>query len=231
MPSSQYTSFVGSKFHPDGAARTFPGNTIICFVDPQRHANVFQECVWAQEQLQGMQCRYKFGFLPPDSFHMTVFELLCDQVRTIQKWSRFLPLSASLEETDRFFLSKVSEAPAPAGFRMRYRFIRWPASIEVKPADQETERALWSYRNQVSEITGVRFPDHDSYRFHITLAYPLIELESTEQREVLMTFEKIEQRLGRSFGTFDAASPQLVFFDDMFKFVPAEERHTLTTRR
>jgi hypothetical protein len=231
MSPSRYTPFVGSKFYSDGTARTFPGNTIICFVDPHRHANVFQECVWAQEQLQGMQCRYKFSFLPPDSFHMTVFELLCDQVRTPQKWSRFLPLSASLEETDRFFLSTVSETPAPAGFRIRYRFIRWPTSIEVEPADQETALALQNYRNRISEITGVRFPDHDSYRFHITLAYPLIELEPAEQRELLATFERIEQRLGRSFGTFDAASPQLVFFDDMFKFVPEGERHMLTTRQ
>jgi hypothetical protein len=37
--------------------------------------------------------------------------------------------------------------------------------------------------------------------------------------------------LGRSFGTFDAASPQLGFVDDMFKLVPEGERLMLTTRQ
>ena len=230
MSSIQYTTAVGSKFHPDGTVRSYPGNTIICFVDPSRHAGVFQECVWAQKQLQGMRCRHKFGFLPPDSFHMTVIELLCDQVRIPRKWSRFLPLSASLEETDHFFLSKASQTPAPTELKMRYKLVCEPATIEVEPADEKTGQALEDYRNRISEITGVRFSDHDTYKFHISLAYNLVKLNSAERQEMLRTLEKIDQRLKRSFGVFRTASPQLAFFDNMFRFVTEGERHTLVTR-
>lgn len=51
--------------------------------------------------------------------------------------------------------------PVPDSLRMRYRLIREPALIELEPADEETETAIWRYRNQIAEVTGVRFPDYD----------------------------------------------------------------------
>lgn len=230
MSSFQYTEHIGEKFHPDRSVRTFPGNTIICFVDPQQHAGIFQECVWAQEQLKAMQCQHKFGFLPPDSFHMTVFQLLVDQPRIAEHWSPFLPHTASLEEMDRFVIEKVANIPAPMGFRIRYKFIRKPATIEVEPADLETEHTLRRYRKRISEATGVQYPDHDSYKFHISFAYHLIKLTPEEEAERQAIFAKIDTRLQETFGVFETTSPQLVFFDDMFTFVPESERHTLTTR-
>lgn len=230
MSSPQYTRHVGEKFYPDGSARTFPGNTIICFVEPERHASIFDACVWAQEQLRGMSCEHKFGFLPPDSFHMTVIELVCDQVRLPQKWSRYLSLEISLKESDRFFLANVARVPAPTGFRMRYKLTHEPATIQVEAADAETEESLRQYRKQIAEATGVWHPNHNRYTFHISLAYLLIKLTPEEEAEYQATLAKINARLEKTFGIFETSSPQLTFFDDMFKFVPENERHTLTTR-
>lgn len=177
-----------------------------------------------------MPCQDKFAFLPPDSFHMTVSDLVCDQVRIPQKWSRFLSLDASLEACDRFFISNVPTVPTPAGFRMRYKFIRKHATIELEAADAYTQQSLREYRHQISDVTGVRHPNHDRYNFHISLAYELIELTPEEEAERQATFAKIDARLEKTFGIFETSSPQLTFFDDMFKFVPENARHTLTTR-
>lgn len=46
-----YTKAVGTKFHPDGTFRHFPGNTVISMcvdVEP-----LFSELVWAQEGRSG----------------------------------------------------------------------------------------------------------------------------------------------------------------------------------
>jgi hypothetical protein len=184
-----------------------------------------------------MECEHKFGFLPPDSFHMTVSELVCDQVRIPQKWSRYLSLEASLEQCDRFFISKacpdkgrVAAVPPPTGFRMRYKFICEQATIQLEAANAETEESLREYRHHISEATGVRHPHHDRYKFHISLAYQLIKLTPEEEAERQATFAKINARLEKTCGIFETSSPQLVFFDNMFKFVPESKRHTLTTR-
>jgi hypothetical protein len=230
MPAIRYTPAVGSKFHQDGSVRTFPGNTIICAVDPQRQVDVYREVLWAQNTLRAMACSDKFAFLPPESFHMTVMELLCDQVRTTSNWSDQLSLNAPLDETDRFFMDTVVTVPAPTAIRMRYSHMRKPGLIALEPADQETVAALAEFRDGIAQVTGLRFPNHDSYGYHISLVYNLVELDEFDQTEVTLTFERINERLTKTFGNFGPDAPELVFFDNMFRFVPASQRHTLTTR-
>ncbi len=230
MSSAKYTRSVGSKFHTDGSVRTFPGNTIICTVDPERQPVVYGETLWAQQALRAMDCSDKFAFLPPASFHMTVMELLCDQVRTASNWSNQLPLTASLEETDQFFMATVTDIPPPATLRMRYSHMRKPGLIALEPADEIIAKALADYRDALAQATGVRFANHDTYGYHISLVYNLIELDLDEQAEVERTFERINDRLSETFGQFEPEAPKLVFFDDMFRFVPANQRHALTTR-
>ncbi len=230
MSPTRYTPSVGSKFHEDGSVRTFPGNTIICTVDPERQPVVYEEALWAQQALRAMACSAKYAFLPPASFHMTVMELLCDQVRTASNWSDRLPLTASLEETDRFFMERIAPIPTPAPIRMRYSHMRSPGLIALDPEDDATTNTLADYRDAVAQATGVRFANHDTYGYHISLVYNLIELELDEQAEVERTFEQIHDRLSETFGRFEPQAPELVFFDDMFRFVPANQRHALTTR-
>ena len=139
MQGGQYTQHVGQKFYADGSVRAFPGNTILCFVDIERHTAVYERTLSVQAELLAMPWHAKFTLLPPSSFHMTVMDLLVDEVRTPARWSSKIPLSATLEETDTFFLATVPTVPVPERFRMRYTGIRKPAMIELEPADQETE--------------------------------------------------------------------------------------------
>lgn len=230
MPSTKYTLAVGSKFHADGTVRAFPGNTIICTVDPQQQSVVYRQALWAQQALRAMQCSDKFAFLPPASFHMTVMELLCDQVRTASNWSDRLPLTASLDETDRFFIKTAASVPAPNAIRMRFSHMRQPGLIALEPCDEETATSLTDYRDAIAQVTGVRFANHDSYGYHISLVYNLIELDAQDQLEVNTTFQRINEHLEKSFGMFEPDAPELVFFDSMFEFVPENQRQTLTTR-
>jgi hypothetical protein len=177
-----------------------------------------------------MECSDKFAFLPPSSFHMTVMELLCDQVRVASNWSNRLPLTASLAETDHFFLETVPPVPVPATLRLRFSHMRKPGLIALEPWDEETATSLTDYRDAIAQVTGVRFANHDSYGYHISLVYNLIELDAQDQLEVDATFQRINEHLEKSFGTFEPGAPELVFFDSMFEFVPENQRQTLTTR-
>lgn len=227
---TRYTPEVGRKFYGDGSAREFPGNTIICFVPPDSAA--YALALWLMDGARALPFAHKFALLPPSSLHMTVMELLTDQTRRPEKWSAQLPLDAPLEETDQFFLRTVPGAPAPATFHMRYAGVRQRPglSITLLPASEDDARALRAYRDAVSRATGVRFADHEAYRYHISLAYLLMELEPDEEAALAQYFTDRDPILREKFGVFQTGQPQLVFFDDMFRFVPASGRGALKTR-
>ena len=155
--SNQPTTAIGQKFHADRTVRAFPGNTIICFMEPESHS--YQQVEWLQTEMKKLPFAHKFGFLPPSSFHMTVMELLCDQVRVAERWSADLSLDAPLTEMDAFFMARVPPIAPPAALRMRFREIsQWSLALYLEPADEETAVSLQTYRNAVSEKTAVRFP-------------------------------------------------------------------------
>ncbi len=75
MASHQFTSAVGQKFHANGSARVFPGNSVICFIGTENPC--YQQAVWLQEQVSQQPFGSRFALLPPGSFHMTVIDLVC----------------------------------------------------------------------------------------------------------------------------------------------------------
>jgi hypothetical protein len=228
--SPRYTHEVGRKFYPDGAPRIFAGNTTICFVDPDgplgRAAQAFQQALAAT-------FGPRFALLPPSSFHMTTMELLCDEIRTPERWSAQLPLDAPIAATDPFFIERVTPLPAPAGLTMRVTSIghRHGMLLNLEPADAATGEALWAYREAVATATGVRFPDHASYWFHISLAYRIIELDAAEEAALAEFAATWLPRLRDVGAAIALPPPTLTFFDDMCRFVTVEERHTLRTRQ
>ena len=218
-----YTSEVGRKFYADGRPRTFAGNTIICFVSPESH--IFHLGEWVQTQIRELPYAHKFALLPPSSFHMTVMELLCDEVRLPASWTPWLPLDAPLAQTDQFFINALADMPPPAAMRLRFREVApYNFAIYLEPADRETDQALRTYRDQVAEATGVRFADHDSYQFHISLAYRLIELTEEEEEGLTQTLAHLSRHLHDDFGIFQPPAPQLAFFEDMFHFAMSPAR-------
>ena len=164
---------------------------------------------------------------------MTVFDLLCDQVRQPEKWSSALDLDAPLEETDLYFIETVANVTPPTGFRMVFDQLSIGTSglsLGLLPADEETATAVYQYRDDLANATGVRSPDHDSYSFHLSLGYGIITLTDLEAHQLQQFAKHVNQRLNRTFGVFDTGQPILTFFDDMFDFVPVNQRDTLVSR-
>lgn len=228
--ATQYTREVGRKFYADGSPRLFPGNTIICFVAPA--SPVGRAAIAFQEDLGRQPYGAKFTLLPPASLHMTVMELLCDQVRAPERWSAQLALDVDLVASDGFFLERVPALPAPTGLTMQVDglFSSSHVMLTLQPGDAAVGAALRAYRAAVVAATGVRFPDHDSYGFHISLAYRLVELTPDEERALAELNRAWTPRLREAGAAVALPPPQLTFFDDMTRFVTAPERHTLRSR-
>lgn len=224
-----YTREVGRKFRPDGSPNLFAGNTTLCFIDPEsplgRGAQAFQQALAAA-------FGPSFTLLPPASFHMTTMDLLCDDVRVPERWSALLPLDAPLAATDAFFVERMAPLRAPTGLTMRVTGIGHGDNIwlDLEPADTATGEAMRAYREAVAVATGVRPPDHDRYWYHVSLAYRIFELDVAEQAALDALAAVWLPRLGAVGASVALPPPVLAFFDDMFRFVTAGERHRLRGR-
>jgi hypothetical protein len=225
----RYTPAVGSKFNPDGSIHTFAGNTVICYTPPDSHA--YQQGEWVQDEFRRLPIAHKYALMPPSSFHMTVFELINHSFRNPVKWPQGVALDTPLEAMDQYFIERVPQVETPENFRMRCTGLRGGGIlIKLAPADDETEQRIWAYRRALAAATQLHTPDFDQYGFHMTLAYRLIELEPDEEQIEREFFERVGAQLRETWGIFDTGKPHLTFFDDMYRFVTVDERHTLKTR-
>ena len=123
IPSSTY----GKKFSEGGRVLEFPGNTVICRISPQ--SKQFHLLVRIRQQLKAQPWAEKFFFLPPSSYHMTVFEGVCDQVRQPERWTVKLPLDAKLEEVDTFFVEAWKDVKKPSTIDMSYFRMWWKPRV------------------------------------------------------------------------------------------------------
>ena len=209
----------GCKFKPDGSVREFRGTTIISFVP---EGSPLGRCAMqTRDIIADTPAARGYAFLPSSSYHMTVMELLDENEHRADFWSQHLSLGCPLEKVDDFMLNTIKTVEPLAGsIEMRFRNIRAynGISIQLDPANSQTDRALRAYRNRVSAATGVRKPDHDEYVFHIGLGYRIAKLDHGQTAELETALQKAHNSLTTSRETFLVDAPQLTFFNDMFEF-------------
>ena len=215
-----FTPAVGAKFHPDGRVRRFPGSSLICPLADDAPQRPVLDRLMDGFRRRGFARR--FVELPRSRHHMTVFDLVCDQVRQPERWSRRLPLDAPLARVDGALAGWLAAVdPWPAELRMRFADVG-PSDVtlhlRLDPATDATRAALATFREAVSAATGIRHPVHDRYRFHISLAYQRIWMDADERRAFEGFVDGAAASLGEAFGELVLGPPRLTLFDDMFAF-------------
>lgn len=218
------------KFHQNGKIKWFPGNTIVSNLYPD--PNVVNTIQKIQKEYQALPFAQKYSFLPIESVHMTVFELLCHFNRSPEKWSEFLNLDESLEKIDEFFHNKLESLPFIQNLKMKPLQIR-STVLEVDPGDEETNRRLKAFRDQLTEATGVKFANHDKYQFHISFAYLIAELTSEEKLIIAQLNERLRREVITNMEPVKIEKIDYTVFEDMSEFVPysSEAREKLRVKK
>lgn len=211
---------IGKKFNADGTVRRFPGNTIISPV--HQDCALFPHFLHIRQLLQNSPAAPCVTLLPLSSIHMTVIEGVCDQVRLPDHWTSLLPLDCPLSETDALFEARFAGLPplGPVALRMTHVVFTGAILLRMEPVTQADADRLRRYRNDASAALGLRFPNHDRYRFHITLGYFTKEPTPQEEQALHAFLEQADRYIAQHEIRLQAAPPQLTFFDDMFRFVP-----------
>ncbi len=211
-------SAVGKKFEPDGRVLRYPGNTFICHVPAESEAH--RALVAAQAALRAGPQGDAFAFLPPASFHMTVFEGVTDLARSDGRWPQDMHAEAPVAEVTDTFAARAAQLDLPSRRAIRPTGLFAGFSLRVEGATPEEEAGLRASREKLSALTGIRRPDFAGYGFHITLAYLLRWLTSDEAGAVVDLSEQVFARLVQEAPTIALGPVEFCTFDDMHAFRP-----------
>lgn len=213
-----YPTGVGAKFFVDGRVRRFPGNTIICHLSAD--SPLYQGLKSVYAALETGPLADKYTLLPQPSWHMTVFEGVCDEVRLPGYWPGDLALDAPLEDCNRLFAEKLQSFDLPAlppfkleiaGLRPLYNGI----GLHLEPAGAAENRRLRDLRDQLSELLQLRQATHATYVFHLSLGYLLRHLTDDERAQLQ---DGLMQGLKQLPRQIELGAPEFCLFDDMFAF-------------
>jgi len=211
---------IGKKFAKDGRALPYPGNTVISDVCPGNPAyDVMSAC---RKLLLASPLAGHYIPLPASSYHTTIIRGVNELVRTEDYWPAHLPKDTPLDQMDDWFEKAVSTVKNPGPIAMRFDAARITAEdfrIALVPADDEQNAILRRYRDDVAHALDLRLPGHESYTFHITLAYTLTLPEGGEEKALDAIREQMNALLSAQ-EAFTVDPPHAAFYHDMLEFYP-----------
>lgn len=213
---------VGKKFTPDGAPLSCPGFTTICHVDPGSEA--FAALVDAQERLKAGPQAGAFTFMPPDSLHMTIFEGVIDYSRAPDRWPGHLPTDASIGQVAEDARSQLQGRDLKTTFVARPVEVFAGFTVGMTGATEAEETRLRQTRDTLRDALNIHRPDHDSYQFHITLAYLLRWLSAEEARQVIDLSREVTETLLAQIPALTLGPIELCRFETMHHFEDMKSR-------
>jgi len=217
----QPLSHLNLKFDAHGNVLRHPGNTLIC------HVPLFTPL---SDGLVEVRDRIKAGpfadcvtMLPPESYHMTVFEGVVDQPRSREQWPIELPLNTTLAECTRFMARRLRafDLGGEPFFRMRIAEAaeqRGIGMVTLVPTDAEEVRKIRDLRDRLSKCLGIHSPNHDHYVFHITLSYLIKPMSLEAVKQALDFNSTLYSELAEHIGTITLGAPEFCTFNDMHCF-------------
>ena len=204
------------KFTPDGAVQHWPGNTFVCHIN--RASTAYEVIRALQEEVKKSPFNRFFTFLPPPSFHMTVYQGLSPGMTPDTGWPRGIPTGQSRDEVTDILLKRLRQVSLPTDYRIRVDRLFAGYSLKVSGADDREESALRHARVALRDATGITFADFDDYGFHITLAYLIDWLSDSTAQELLDFGAEIGRQFLGVIGTFDLGPVEFCNFDTMHHF-------------
>lgn len=206
----------GGKFTTDGAVQSWPGNTFICHVDAQSAAH--NDLRALQEEIKMSRFSPFFTFLPPSSFHMTLFEGVSPGVTDTERLPRDAQNNMSRDALTENMIDAVKECRFEASQKVKMDSLFCGLGLRVLKVGGQGEASLRANREALRAATGINPPNFDGYTFHITLAY-LIQWLTEPTAIALVDFsDELAERYADKLSAIELGPVEFCNFDTMHHF-------------
>ncbi|WP_170975687.1 DUF1868 domain-containing protein [Rhizobium sp. FY34] len=211
----------GGKFHSDGSVQHWPGNTFICHID--RGSRAFEAIRALQEEIKRSQFNRFFTFLPPSSFHMTVFQGISPATRPGEGWPDGIAWPMERDTVSAEILNRIEHVKLSQTHRIRVIDLFAAHSLTVAGATEPEEDALRAERRVLGGATRMPQADFDSYVFHISLAYQIDWVSEPLAREIVAYSAQLSDHYRPLIGEITLGPVEFCRFDTMHHFEPLRE--------
>lgn len=208
----------GGKFTPDGNAQIWPGNTVICHIDPSSEAHA--ALIRLQNKIKQSPFVDKFTFLPPSSFHMTVFQGKSPVAAGTKQSVAGNPEGVPLKEVSANMCEQLDGLHLPASHVIKPDGLFALHSMTVLGVDEAQENSLRETRKVLRDATGIHPTDFSRYVFHITLGYLLEWVSEACAREMIALSDLLGAEFARQIPQIELGRCEFCEFKTMHHFEP-----------
>ena len=208
-PSRLGQRYDAKQFLPEA------GNTVVCPLDFDcpTHTAIIE----ARQRMLHLPNADHFIYTPVSSLHMTVFEGVIETRRIANTRPAEFDLSASVESATAAILARLAEFSPPPGFAVRVAGLR-PNGLVLEGATEGDDANMRAWREALTVPFGYRHDNHDSYRFHMTFAYPVKWLPDSAKYQWKTELALILEELIDAAPVIPLRQPTFCQFADMNHF-------------
>ncbi len=159
---------LGRRYNTKGEFQLEPGNTVVCHLVKGSESEA--AVIAVRERMLAMPDAGQLAFTPISSLHMTLFQGIIEYRRRASFWPDDVALETSIDDMTQLYVDRLQDFEGCGPFNVKVIDVT-PAGLTVAGASEYDERILRAWRDALAVPFGYRHPDHDTYVFHITLAY------------------------------------------------------------
>ena len=204
------------KFDHSGKPLPFPGCSIICKIPIK--SDLYYETKLLQSKYRDLNPVKAYTYLPDKSFHMTLFD--CCNVNTFktQYWPKNIVKDNNYKKISYLLTRRIKDLKFPDKFNLKLKKLFGGYSMILEGNTKKDEKIIRDYRNKLSNLLEIRFENHDTYTFHITLAYILRKLKGDEIKKLIKTNSRLQDIFIKNFPIIQIEKPVLCTFENMYEF-------------
>jgi hypothetical protein len=168
----------------------------------------------------------KLAVLPSDSYHVTILGGPNDQDRRKYGWPSDIPISAPIAECNRVIGERIARFRMHTVLPIRFCLDKEktlapqrPSGLQLVPADANEKLKIRTLRDRMAdEVFRYRAADHDTFGFHISLAYQMRGLAAVERREYQSILMQHLPAIVAAAPVIEFGSPEFCTFENMYRF-------------
>jgi|TARA_B100000929_G_C15484605_1_gene412394 hypothetical protein len=204
------------KFDHSGKPLPFTGCSIICKIPIK--SDLFFELKSLQLKYKDLSPEKAYTYLPETSFHMTLFDCCNENTINTQYWPKNIEPDYNYKKTAYVLSKRIKKYIFPEKFDLKVKTLFGGYSIILEGNTEKDEKIIRECRNKLSDLLGIRFENHDTYIFHITLAYILRKLKDNEIEKIIKTNSRLLEGFVQKFPLIRVEKPVLCTFENMYEF-------------
>ncbi len=205
-----------NKFDDRGNPLPFPGCTIIFNIP--LNTNLSDQIISLQKNIENFNPEKTYFYLPPSSFHMTLFDCCNFNTKNTNYWPSDIDPDMDYKDIAVELNKRIQNYIFPKEFNLKLKMFFGGYSVLLEPYSEKDEKILRNCRDELSSLLKIKFENHQRYNFHITFAYILRELNQIEIKNLIEFNKNLSLDFSKKFPKITFTKPEMCTFKDMLEF-------------